>query len=198
MKEPKPYPIVGLTDRASASASEILAGALIEAGGYDVVGETTFGKGTVQQTIPMGDGSELKLSLFKWLTSGGNDINGEGVKPTLEVLQPDFFYTAPLTIEEPLKQDMMGEQIKSAQLMLEGLGYEPKREDGYFDEQTEQVVRAYQSDNHLEVTGEIDEETASMIQQQIVDIVRGGTQDQQLKEAVKLIVEQAQGSDEGK
>ena len=113
LEERKPYPIVGLTDRASASASEILAAALIEAGEYDVVGETTFGKGTVQQTIPFEDGSELKLSLFKWLTSAGNDINGKGVEPTVEVLQPDYFYTAPLTGEGLLKRDMMGEQIKS-------------------------------------------------------------------------------------
>ncbi|WP_368503305.1 S41 family peptidase [Alkalihalophilus sp. As8PL] len=192
LDERKPYPIVGLTDRSSASASEILSAALIEAGDYDVVGETTFGKGTVQQTIQLGDGSELKLSLFRWLTSAGNDINGEGVEPTVEVMQPDYFYSAPLTGNETLTLDMMNEQTRSAQTMLKGLGYETGRTDGYFDEQTEEAVRAFQQAEGLNVTGEIDEETASSLQQIIVDEVREESNDKQLQTAIELIIKQAQ------
>jgi carboxyl-terminal processing protease len=192
LDERKPYPIIGLTDRASASASEILSAALIEGGGYDVVGEQTFGKGTVQQTIQLGDGSELKLSLFRWLTSAGNDINGEGVKPTVEVKQPDYFYTAPISIGEEgeLRLDMMSEQIKNAQIMLKGLGHEPGRTDGYFSEQTEIAVIAFQRSNDLEPTGKIDEETASMIQQRTVEMVREKENDQQLQRAIELLLEQ--------
>ncbi|MEC2071235.1 S41 family peptidase [Alkalihalophilus marmarensis] len=191
LDERKPYPIVGLTDRSSASASEILSAALIEAGDYDVVGETTFGKGTVQQTIQLGDGSELKLSLFKWLTSAGNDINGEGVEPTVEVKQPDYFYSAPLTGDETLTLDMMNEQIRSAQTMLKGLGHEPGRTDGYYDEQTEQAVRAFQKAQGLSETGDIDEETAGTLQQLIVDEVRDESNDKQLQTAIELIMKQA-------
>jgi carboxyl-terminal processing protease len=191
LDERKSYPIVGLTDRSSASASEILSAALIEAGDYDVVGETTFGKGTVQQTIQLGDGSELKLSLFKWLTSAGNDINGEGVEPTVEVKQPDYFYSAPLTGDETLTLDMMNEQIRSAQTMLKGLGHEPGRTDGYYDEQTEQAVRAFQKAQGLSETGEIDEETAGTLQQLIVDEVRDESNDKQLQTAIELIMKQA-------
>ena len=193
LDEKKPYPIIGITDRASASASEILAGALIEGGGYDVVGEQTFGKGTVQQTIKLGDGSELKLSLFKWLTSAGNDINGEGVMPTVEVKQPDYFYTAPLSVGDAgvLRMDMMSEQIKNAQMMLKGLGFEPGRDDGYFNEQTKQAVTAFQRDNDLEATGEIDEETASLIQQNVVRQVRERDNDLQLQTAIQLLIKQA-------
>lgn len=192
LDERKPYPIIGLTDRASASASEILSAALIEGGGYDVVGEQTFGKGTVQQTIQLGDGSELKLSLFRWLTSAGNDINGEGVMPTVEVKQPDYFYTAPLSIgnEGALRLDMMSDQIRNAQTMLKGIGYEPGRVDGYFNEQTKQAVTAFQRANDLNATGEIDEETASMIQQRTVDSVREQENDLQLQTAIKLMLEQ--------
>ena len=194
LEEPKPYPIVGITDGASASASEILAAALIEAGDYDVVGEQTFGKGTVQQTIPFEDGSELKLSLFKWLTSDGNDINGEGVKPTVEVRQPDYFYSAPITVEEPFKIDMMSEHIKNAQIMLKGLGFEPGRTDGYFDEQTEQAVLAFQQSNDLQASGELDEETASILQQRIVEQVREQANDKQLRTAIELVIKQANES----
>ncbi|WP_017726280.1 S41 family peptidase [Halalkalibacterium ligniniphilum] len=190
LDEKKPYPIVGITDRGSASASEILAAALKEAGNYDVVGETTFGKGTVQQTIQLGDGSEIKLSLFRWLTSAGNDINEKGVEPTVEVLQPDYFYTAPLTIEEPLEYDMLNEQIKNAQLMLKGLGFEPGRTDGYFSEQTKNAVTAFQNANELSATGTLNEETAAALQQSIVKLIQDKENDRQLKTALDLVVEQ--------
>ncbi|MFC0469926.1 S41 family peptidase [Halalkalibacter kiskunsagensis] len=193
LDERKPYPIVGITDRASASASEILSAALIEGGDYDVVGEQTFGKGTVQQTIKLGDGSEIKLSLFRWLTSAGNDINGEGVMPTVEVKQPDYFYTAPISIgkDGPFRLDMMSEQIKNAQVMLKGLGYEPGRSDGYFDEQTEKAVIAFQREENIEPSGEIDEDTASLIQQQIVEHAREKENDLQLQTAIELVIKQA-------
>ncbi|WP_100374017.1 S41 family peptidase [Bacillus sp. FJAT-45037] len=192
LNETKPYPIVGLTDRSSASASEILSAALSEAGGYDVVGETTFGKGTVQQTIQLGDGSQLKLSLFRWLTSAGNDVDGKGVDPTVEVKQPDYFYSAPLTGDETLRLEMMNEQIRSAQTMLKGLGHEAGRSDGYFDEQTEQAVRAFQQAQGLAVTGEIDEETAGLLQQTIIEEVRDEANDKQLQTAIELVTKQAQ------
>ncbi|WP_413378426.1 S41 family peptidase [Alkalihalobacillus sp. 1P02AB] len=190
LNEIKPYPIVGVTDGASASASEILAGALIEAGDYDVVGDTTFGKGTVQQTIPMGDGSQLKLSLFRWLTSAGNDIHGEGVEPTVKVMQPDYFYVPPVTAQETLKLEMLNEQIRSAQIMLTGLGFDISRDDGFYDEETEAAVRVFQQDNGIESTGEIDEETAAEIQSQIIEQIRDRENDQQLQKAIELIIEE--------
>ncbi|NEU30203.1 S41 family peptidase [bacterium LRH843] len=193
LEEPKSYPIIGITDGSSASASEILAGALIEAGGYDVVGETTFGKGTVQQTIRLGDGSELKLSLFRWLTSKGNNIHGKGVEPTVEVKQPDYFYAIPLSVEEPITEDMMNEQIKNAQIMLKGLGFEPGRKDGYFDHQTTLAVRAFQQSNGLAENGQLDKETAAMLQQKIIDQVRDKENDKQLQTAIDLIIKQAAG-----
>ncbi|MCK0472979.1 S41 family peptidase [Halalkalibacter sp. APA_J-10(15)] len=191
LNDPKPYPIVGVTDRASASASEILSAALIEAGEYDVIGETTFGKGTVQNTIPLGDGSQLKLSVFKWLTSAGNDINGVGVEPTIEVMQPDYFYTAPVSVDvDPYEEDMLSEQIRSAQIMLNGLGYDPGREDGYFSTVTTEAVRAFQEENDLDVTGVIDEDTASTLHERVVEEVRERENDRQLNQAIEVVIEQ--------
>jgi carboxyl-terminal processing protease len=189
LKQEKDYPIITLINSGSASASEILAAALKEAGGHDVVGETTFGKGTVQQALQMGDGSEIKLTLYRWLTSAGNNINEVGVDPTIEIKQPDYFYVAPLNIEEPLKYDMMGEQIKNAQIMLKGLGLEPGRVDGYFGEQTKNAVSAFQRTNNLAVTGEIDEKTAQELQSKIIQEVRNEENDRQLKTAIELILQ---------
>lgn len=188
LKEEKPYPIITLVDKGSASASEILAGALKEAGGYEVVGETTFGKGTVQAPIDMGDGSELKLTILHWLTSNGNSINKVGVEPTIEVKQPDYFYTAPLNVEDTLTFDMVGEQVKNAQLMLKGLGLEPGRVDGYYGEQTVAAVTAFQRMNELDPTGEINKETAEKLQQKLIDELRKEENDRQLNTAVELIL----------
>ncbi|PRO65607.1 S41 family peptidase [Alkalicoccus urumqiensis] len=187
LEEEKEYPIVGLIDEGSASASEILAAALHEAGGYELVGETTFGKGTVQQTIPLEDGSQVKLTAFRWLTSAGNDINEDGVDPTVEVMQPDYFYTAPVDVEEPLVFDMLSDQVENVQIMLNGLGYDPGRTDGYFGEQTEAAVRSFQEANGLEASGEVDEETAGALQEQVIESVRDPENDRQLQEALDLI-----------
>lgn len=189
LKEEKNYPIITLINKGSASASEILAGALKEAGGQDVVGETTFGKGTVQQALQMGDGSEIKLTLYRWLTSAGNNINEVGVEPTVAVKQPDYFYVAPLNIEETLKFDMMGEQIKNAQIMLKGLGLEPGRVDGYFGEQMKKAVIAFQRTNNLTDSGEIDEKTAQALQEKIIEEIRNKDNDRQLNTAIELILQ---------
>lgn len=188
LKESKNYPITVLVDKGSASASEILAGALKEAGGYDIVGETSFGKGTVQQAVPLGDGSNIKLTLFKWLTPDGNWIHKKGIKPTVEIKQPDYFYSSPIQIEkEPLVFDTNNEKVKSAQLMLKGLGFEPGRSDGYFSKQTEVAVQAFQKANQLPVTGQIDKNTATKLEEKIIAAVRDEKNDIQLQTAIKML-----------
>src|SRR5690606_6161871 len=108
LEEKKPYPIVVLIDEGSASASEILAVAMKEIG-YDVIGKTSFGKGTVQQAIPLTDdrnGSTIKLTFYKWLSPKGNWIHEKGVEPTIEVDQPEFYYGNPIVVEdEPFRVD---------------------------------------------------------------------------------------------
>jgi carboxyl-terminal processing protease len=187
LKEKKDYPIVGLIDKGSASASEILAAALKEAGSYDLVGEKSFGKGTVQQSIDLGDGSNIKLTLFKWLTPDGNWIHKKGVKPTYEVKQPEYFYTNPISIEKPLEFDMNNEQVKNAQVMLNGLGFQTGREDGYFDEKTQAAVTAFQRANSLKATGKVDEKTAGKMESKVIDSIRDDKNDVQRKTAIELL-----------
>lgn len=74
-------PLVVLIDMNSASASEILAGAVKDYGIGTLVGTTTFGKGIVQQVIPFTDGSAVKLTISSYFTPKGNDIHGIGVEP---------------------------------------------------------------------------------------------------------------------
>ncbi len=189
LKEKKPYPIVVLIDEGSASASEILAAALNEVEGYHLIGAKTFGKGTVQQAVPLEDGSNIKLTMFKWLTPKGNWIHEKGIKPTVEIEQPDFFYAHSLTIEKTLARDMNNEDVKIAQELLSGLGYGTGRTDGYFDEQTERAVRAFQSIRKVPVTGKIDEKTAEKMEEAIVEAIQDEQNDLQLQVALKTVVQ---------
>ncbi len=79
-------PIVVLTNKGSASASEILAAALRE-NRKDVIliGETSYGKGSVQEVVPVSSTTSVKITVAHWLTPKGNQINGVGIKPDEEV-----------------------------------------------------------------------------------------------------------------
>lgn len=188
LEKKKPYNIVVLTDNGSASASEILAAAMQEAGGYALIGEKTFGKGTVQQVVPMEDGSDIKLTTNKWLTPNGNWIHGVGIEPTIEIAQPALFKTYPLSIEDTLTRDMTNEQVQHAQEMLRGLGYEPGRQDGYFDLKTEIAVKAFQGSSGLKITGKIDELTAVELEKRIIEEIKDEENDVQLRTAIRYLV----------
>jgi len=81
----KPVPIIALVNGGTASASEIMAGALRDNLGSKLVGEKTFGKGTVQELKRLHDGSSIKLTIAHWLTPNGTLIDKEGLKPDYEV-----------------------------------------------------------------------------------------------------------------
>lgn len=185
LKEKKPYPMVLLADRGSASASEVLAAALKEASGAKIFGETTFGKGTVQQQIELDGESHLKLTTYKWLTPDGNWIHKEGIKPDVVVMQKELYRLHPVQADTVLKRDMNNEQIGYAQRILKSLGYEPGRLDGYFDEKMEISVKAFQKSNDLPVTGVIDEETIRVMEQRVKEEMEKPENDLQLQAALK-------------
>ncbi len=79
-------PLQVLVNGNSASASEVLAGAIKDYGVGELVGETTFGKGIVQRIFPLNDGSAVKLTIAKYYTPSGVCINGIGIEPDHEVI----------------------------------------------------------------------------------------------------------------
>ena len=93
--EKREYPIALLADETSASASEILAAVIKESYGGYVVGNRTYGKGTVQQVKKLNDGSMIKYTVEKWLTPLGNWINEEGVEPTHLVKLDNAYFKNP-------------------------------------------------------------------------------------------------------
>lgn len=94
-KEKRTYDIAVIINGSSASASEILASAIKESYKGIVVGQNSYGKGTVQQTRKLLDGSMIKYTTQKWLTPDGNFINEIGVKPTNEVILSEEYYKNP-------------------------------------------------------------------------------------------------------
>ncbi len=77
--------VVVLVNGGSASASEILAGALSEGMGYKLVGDKTFGKGTIQEPLQLEKGSSLHITIAKWLTPKGNWVHEKGITPDVEI-----------------------------------------------------------------------------------------------------------------
>lgn len=78
-------PMVVLIDGGSASASEIMAGAIKDYGVGTLIGTTTYGKGIVQSILPLGDGSAIKITTSKYYTPNGNNIHKIGIDPDEEV-----------------------------------------------------------------------------------------------------------------
>lgn len=78
-------PMAVLINENSASAAEILAGAIKDYQAGTLIGTTTFGKGIVQQVLPLGDGTGIKVTTSKYYTPNGNDIHGIGIEPDIEL-----------------------------------------------------------------------------------------------------------------
>lgn len=98
-------PMVVLVDMNSASASEILAGAIKDHGVGALVGTTTFGKGIVQQIIPLSDGSAIKVTISSYYTPSGQNIQGVGIEPDVECkFDGELYYNSENPIDNQLEK----------------------------------------------------------------------------------------------
>ena len=178
-------PYVLLVNEGSASASEILAAAIKEGAGGQIIGTKTYGKGTVQSVVDITDNSELKYTNAKWLTPKGNWIHKEGVTPTKEVNLPDYAFLKIIDAKETLKEGSVSQNVLSVETILKGLGYSVTA-DGYFDSATQEAVKSYQQKEGLTVTGEVDEETAQKLMNSVRQLIQeNDTQYQAAKELLK-------------
>ncbi|HJF30752.1 MAG TPA: S41 family peptidase [Sporosarcina psychrophila] len=139
----KKMPVVLLQDKGSASASEVMSAALKDLKRGYIIGATSFGKGTVQETMELTNGGEMKLSTHKWLTPKKKWIHGNGVKEDLEVVQNDLFSEHIRLVTETYMEGDYHEDIAYAQKLLTGLSYSVARTDGFFDESTTRAVETF-------------------------------------------------------
>ena len=108
-------PTVVLINKGSASAAEIVAGAIKDVNAGTLVGETSFGKGIVQSVFELDDGAALKITTAKYLTPNKNDIHKKGIVPDVEVLMPEDIDPMVIYSGNP-QQDM---QLKKALEILQ-------------------------------------------------------------------------------
>lgn len=183
-KNPK-IPLVVVIDKGSASASEILAGAVKEAANIPLVGEKSFGKGTVQRAQDFSDGSNMKFTTEKWLTPKGNWIHKKGITPDYEVALPEYATLPFINPDLELKLSMSSKEVKAGQQMLIALGYNPGREDGFFDEQTKSAVEKFQSDVKLKADGVLTGQSTLVLMEKLREKL--DKDDTQIKKAEEIL-----------
>lgn len=156
-------PTVILTDENSASASEIMAGAL-KVHGFDVIGTTTYGKGTVQTLVPIEGHGEVKLTISKWLTPDGKWIHEKGVEPTIKVDYPD--YLKRLVIDRALtyEEGSISNHVETINVYLDVLGYNVGKSGNRYTADTTRSVKEFQEKSGLEVTGIADKPTIEALE----------------------------------
>lgn len=185
-------PLAVLINEGSASASEILAGALQDNKVATVVGQTSFGKGTVQSVTDLSNGGGIKLTIAEYLTANGNKVNGVGISPDLEILNEmrgdlktnaDF---APMIEDEVSGTGDVGLNVYGAQERLIYLGY-TVNPTGTYDDLTQGAVIEFQKIKNLSQSGLLDEETRNALYQ-AVDDVASGEGDLVLNQAVELLL----------
>lgn len=146
-------PVSLLIDEGSASASEILAAAMSESAGTQLVGLNSFGKGTVQTANELNDGSNMKFTTAKWLTPDGNWIHEKGIAPDVKVEYPTYTKLPYLDASIEMKNGVLSDQVKAAEEMLTAIGIDSGKVDGLFDDQTEAAVKQLQKEAKLDETG---------------------------------------------
>ena len=157
--------IVILLNGNSASCSEVFTMALIENCGAVTVGTTSYGKGIAQVSQVFNDGSGIKYTDVIWKSGNGVSIHKVGITPDYIVELHPALSTSYLSIPEDqqILPDTVGAKVMSMQLILDFMGYDVDRTDGYFSPATETALKKFQADYGLEATGILDKKTGDVL-----------------------------------
>lgn len=191
-------PMVLLVNEGSASASEILAGALQDSKTATLVGTTTFGKGVAQQVTKFADGASMKLSMYYFLTPSKKKIDHIGIIPDYTVqssvnanekeLTEQYMRFAPMSEKVKPKAGDMGLNVYGAQQRLSMIGY-TVNVTGTMDDAAVAAVKKFQKENGLWAGGILDYTTMSTLEKAVANYITGAKAgvDLQLEKAIDLI-----------
>ncbi len=181
-------PVVLLQNGGSASASEVLAGALKDNKRAMIIGETSFGKGTVQETHPLSNGGKLKISTHKWLTPKQTWIHHKGIEADVKVEQDELYLMDQKFFRGQFKEGDYGEEVKYVQQVLGALGYNVARKDGFFDKNTGEVIKQYREESKIAVNEEMDDVLFQSISKTITTYKERKENDQQLQMGIGYLI----------
>lgn len=182
-------PTVVLVDGGTASASEILAGAIQDYGAGELVGTRTFGKGTVQQILFLLGGDGMKVTISEYRTAQGRKVDGVGLTPdhVVEPAEPDPALAEPLVLERVLTPGKVGLDVLDVQNRLAYLGYSVKP-DGVLGPETQRVIRLFRRDHGLPMSFVVDADFVTVLNEQVAAaLAREAERDVQLEKAVELL-----------
>ena len=186
-------PLVVLVNEGSASASEIVAGAIQDTQSGTIVGTTTYGKGTVQTVTPITNGGAIKLTIARYLTPNERSINGIGIQPDIVLDNPEneakelVKNFVPMIEEEKPTLGSKGLNVYGAQQRLNFIGYKDVKATGIMDEVTFEAVKQFQETNGLYAYGVLDYTTRDKLNEKTIEVYNNGTEDLQMKKAVELL-----------
>jgi len=160
-----------LTDKGSASASEIMAGAIKDSNTGIIVGEKTYGKGTVQNVMKIPGGGGVKLTIANYLTPSNFSLDGIGITPDIEVKRYESVDTegfAKVEGNRSIRSGHIGIDVLGVQQRLNALGYDVKKLDGIFGPMTRTAVLNFQRDNNLNQDASIDTDDIKTLEEKLM------------------------------
>ncbi|ACB85759.1 S41 family peptidase [Natranaerobius thermophilus] len=181
------YPMVVLVNQNSASASEILAGALQDTETATIAGSTTFGKASVQNVEPLAHGGALQYTMAKYQTPDGRDIHEEGLNPDVEIDPPKILELTRQPISTDLSMGDEGEEVETLQSILKELDYFTEEVTGEFDEHTRDALEKFQQARGISATGEMED----MVIREFHDMIEEYLEedDEKLERGLEILLE---------
>lgn len=177
-----------LVNGYTASAAEILASALKESGAGTLIGKDTYGKAVIQQSFKLVNNSILKLTVGRYITRNGNEIDEVGIKPDIKVSNvSNPIDTTKYTKFDYITKPSVGvhsENVRAAKERLYLLGYFSGTIDDNFDVSLERAVASFQADSELYPYGVLDISTQVKIENRFAKLEV--LEDHQLEKAIEL------------
>lgn len=184
--------IVIIVNNNTASAAEVFAICLKEQlPNVTIVGERTYGKGVIQTTQYLLSGDVIKYSSYYWYSPNGVSINKVGIQPDIEIGLNEISYKHYFDMleGEEFKEGDFSPIVSFCQEGLNFMKYDVTRKDGYFDDSFVDVVKKFQSDRGIGVTGTINNKTYNVIISNVMSLLSNPKNDLQLQKAIEIIEE---------